>query len=161
MRCGAARGPRRRGLRCCSAGWWCCRRRCRWCCWWARGCSTQSLNKLENTDLKLDAKNRYIVHINPQAAGYSQTQLEALYRTMEERFHAIPGVVKVGISTYTPMEDNNWGNEHAGAGTARSACCRLVREGECGVLRLGGDAVVMGRGITEYRIRRRLRRWRW
>ncbi len=57
----------------------------------------QSLNKLESTDLKLDAKNRYIVHINPQAAGYSQTQLEALYRTMEERFHALPGVVKVGI----------------------------------------------------------------
>ena len=29
---------------------------------------------------------------------------------MEDRFHAIPGVVKVGISSYTPMEDNNWGN---------------------------------------------------
>ena len=50
------------------------------------------------------------MHINPQAAGYSQTQLEALYRTMEERFHALPGVMKVGIATYTPMEDNNWGN---------------------------------------------------
>ena len=73
------------------------------------GLFSQSLNKLEGTDLKLDAKNRYIVHINPQAAGYSQTQLEALYRMMEERFHALPGVTKVGIATYTPMEDNNWG----------------------------------------------------
>ena len=44
------------------------------------GLFTQSLNKLEHADLQLDTKNRYIVHINPQAAGYSQTQLEALYR---------------------------------------------------------------------------------
>jgi macrolide transport system ATP-binding/permease protein len=74
------------------------------------GLFTQNLNKLQSMDLKLDAKNRYIVHINPQAAGYSQTQLEVLYQTMEERFHAVPGVLKVGISNYTPMEDNNWSN---------------------------------------------------
>ena len=47
------------------------------------GLFSQSLNKLQNTDMKLQSKNRYIVHINPQAAGYSQTQLEALYRTIE------------------------------------------------------------------------------
>ncbi|WP_263359304.1 ABC transporter permease [Acidicapsa ligni] len=74
------------------------------------GLFSQNLNKLQSMDLKLDSKNRYMVHINPQAAGYSQTQLEALYRTMEERFHAIPGVMKVGISNYTPMEDDNWSN---------------------------------------------------
>ena len=71
---------------------------------------TQSLNKLQGTDLKLETRNRYIVHINPQAAGYSQTQLATLYRTMEERFHALPGVVNVGLATYTAMEDDNWGN---------------------------------------------------
>jgi predicted permease len=71
---------------------------------------SQSLSKLENTDLKLNATNRYIIHINPQGAGYPTTQVEPLYRTIEQSFHAIPGVVKVGISTYTPMEDNNWGN---------------------------------------------------
>jgi macrolide transport system ATP-binding/permease protein len=75
------------------------------------GLFAQSLRKLESTDMKLDARNRYLVHINPQAAGYKQPQLEALYREMEDRFHAIPGVVKVGITSYTPMEDNNngWG----------------------------------------------------
>jgi macrolide transport system ATP-binding/permease protein len=75
------------------------------------GLFSQSLNKLQSMDMKLDAKNRYIVHINPQTAGYAQTQVEALYRMMEDRFHAIPGVKKVGISSYTPMEDNNngWG----------------------------------------------------
>jgi len=72
------------------------------------GLFAHSLNKLENTDMKLESKNRYIVHINPQAAGYMPSQTAALYRTMEERFHALPGVTKVGIANYTPMEDNNW-----------------------------------------------------
>jgi predicted permease len=74
----------------------------------AAGLFSQSLNKLQSTNLRLETKNRYIVHINPQAAGYTQSQLEALYRTMEQRFHALPGIVNVGIATYTAMEDNNW-----------------------------------------------------
>jgi predicted permease len=72
------------------------------------GLFAQSLNKLQNTNLKLDATNRYIIHINPQSAGYATPQVEALYRTIEERFHALPGVVKVSLATYTPMEENNW-----------------------------------------------------
>ena len=68
----------------------------------------QSLNKLQHTDFKLESKNRYIVHINPQTAGYATTQLEALYRTMEQRFHTLPDILNVGICTYTAMEDNNW-----------------------------------------------------
>ena len=72
------------------------------------GLFAQSLNKLQNTNLKLDATNRYIIHLNPQSAGYTTTQVEALYRTIEERFHELPGVVKVSLATYTPMEENNW-----------------------------------------------------
>ncbi len=71
------------------------------------GLFSQSLGKLQNSDMRLNATNRYIVHINPQAAGFNYSQLESLYREMEERFHALPGVVKVGISSYTPMENNN------------------------------------------------------
>ncbi|MGC2299981.1 MAG: ABC transporter permease [Acidobacteriaceae bacterium] len=74
------------------------------------GLFAQSLNKLQGTDLKLDSKNRYIVHLNPQAAGYLPSHLAPLYQTFEDRFHAIPGVVHVGMATYTPMEDDNWGN---------------------------------------------------
>ena len=75
------------------------------------GLFAQSLRKIESTDMKLDSRNRYIVHINPQAAGYKPQQLEMLIHEIEERFHAIPGVVKVGATSYTPMEDNNngWG----------------------------------------------------
>ena len=74
------------------------------------GLFAQSLGKLQSTDLKLDPHNRYIVHLNPQAAGYTQTQLDALYRTIEERFHALPGIVNVGLANYTAMEDNDAGS---------------------------------------------------
>ncbi len=75
----------------------------------AAGLFTQSLNKAENVDLKLDTTNRYIAHINPQAAGYKNTEVEPLYQSIVDQFHDIPGVLRVGLSTYTPMEANNWG----------------------------------------------------
>jgi len=74
----------------------------------AAGLFAQSLNKAESADMKLDATNRYIAHINPQAAGYKNTEVEPLYQTIVDRFHSIPGVVKVGLATYTPMEESNW-----------------------------------------------------
>jgi macrolide transport system ATP-binding/permease protein len=76
----------------------------------AAGLFAQSLNKARNVDMKLDTTNRYIVHINPQAAGYKNIEVEPLYQTIEDSFHAIPGVLKVGLATYTPMEQNNWGS---------------------------------------------------
>jgi predicted permease len=111
------------------------------------GLFAQSLNKLQSTDLKLDAKNRYIVHINPQAAGYSQRQLEALYRTIEERFHALPGVTKVGISSYTPMEEYNdsWSVQVQGKPDLhRSASFVRVNADYFDSV---GTRVAMGRGI--------------
>jgi len=111
------------------------------------GLFSQSLSKLQNTELKLDAKNRYIVHINPQAAGYTETQLEALYRTMEERFHALPGVMKVGIATYTPMEDNNWSNGVQVQGQADSSDGSSFVKGNAEYFDSVGTHVVMGRGF--------------
>ncbi len=113
------------------------------------GLFSQSLNNLQHSNLRLESKNRYIVHINPQAAGYSQRQLESLYRTIEERFHAIPSVKNVGISLYTPMEDNNWGtgiqvkgqpNPHEGASVVK-----VNSEYFDSV----GTRVLMGRGISK------------
>jgi macrolide transport system ATP-binding/permease protein len=111
------------------------------------GLFAQSLNKLENTDLKLDARNRYIVHINPAAAGYSQTQLQALYRTMEDRFHALPGVRKVGISSYTPMEDDNngWSVQVQGQPDPHESASIIRANAE--YFDSVGTRVVMGRGI--------------
>ncbi len=110
------------------------------------GLFLESLSKLENTDMKLDTRNRYIVHINPQAAGYVQTRLEALYRTMEDRFHQLPGVVKVGIVTYTPMEDNNWSTAVQVQGQPLQDGASFVRANS-EYFDSVGTHVVMGRGI--------------
>ena len=111
------------------------------------GLFAQSLNKLEGSEMHLDSKNRYIVHINPQAAGYSQTQLEPLYRTIEQQFHAIPGVVNVGISTYTPMEDNNWSNSVQIQGEPDPDKGASFVKGNAEYFDSVGTHVVMGRGI--------------
>ena len=113
------------------------------------GLFAQSLNKLQSTDMKLEAKNRYIVHFNPQAAGYSQTQVEALYRTIEERFHVLPGVSKVGIATYTPMEDNNWGTgiDVQGQPATHGGFGASFVKANAEFFDSVGTRVVMGRGI--------------
>jgi predicted permease len=111
------------------------------------GLFSQNLNKLQSMDMKLETKNRYIVHVNPQAAGYPQTRLEALYRTMEERFHAVPGVLKVGISTYTPMEDNNWGNDIGIQGEPDPHDGASFVKANAEYFDSVGTHVLMGRGI--------------
>jgi macrolide transport system ATP-binding/permease protein len=113
------------------------------------GLFAESLNKLENIDLKLDSVNRYIVHMDPQTAGYTQRQVGDLYRTIEQRFHALQGVKKVGISSYTPMEDDNngWSVQVQGKPDPNLSASWLRVNPE--YFDSVGTRVVMGRGITE------------
>jgi predicted permease len=114
----------------------------------AAGLFAQSLNKLQNTDMKLDATNRYIIHINPQAAGYATTELEGLYRTIEDRIHALPGVVKIALSTYTPMEQNNWSTGVKVQGEAFLEKGASWVKGTPEYFDAVGTHIVMGRGFT-------------
>jgi macrolide transport system ATP-binding/permease protein len=112
------------------------------------GMFIQSLNKLRNIDLKLNSTNRYIVHFNPQAAGYSPAQVEALYRIIEERFHAIPGLQKVGISSNTPMEANNTGDGVQIQGQPYLNDGASWVRGNAEYFDSVGTHVLMGRGFT-------------
>ena len=114
----------------------------------AAGLFAQSLNKAENVDMKLDATNRYIAHINPQAAGYKNTEVEPLYQTIVDRFHAIPGVLKVGLATYTPMEANNWGSGVKVQGEPDLNKSTSWVKGTPEYFDSVGTHVVMGRGFT-------------
>src|SRR6185503_5887160 len=114
----------------------------------AAGLFAQSLNKAQNVDMRLDATNRYIAHINPQAAGYKNTEVEPLYQTIVGRFHAIPGVVKVGLSTYTPMEENNWGSGVKVQGDPDLNKGASWVKGTPEYFDSVGTHVVMGRGFT-------------
>src|SRR5579859_5905803 len=114
----------------------------------AAGLFAQSLNKAENVNMKLDAKNRYIAHINPQAAGYKNTEVEPLYQAIVDRFHAIPGVLKVGLCTYTPMESNNWGSGVKVQGEPDINKGASWVKGTPEYFDSVGTHVVMGRGFT-------------
>jgi macrolide transport system ATP-binding/permease protein len=114
----------------------------------AAGLFAQSLNKAQNVDMKLDAANRYIVHINPQAAGYRNTEVEPLYQTIVDRFHGIPGVLRVGLATYTPMEENNWGSGVKVQGEPDLNKGASWVKGTAEYFDSVGTHVVMGRGFT-------------
>lgn len=75
----------------------------------AAGLLVRSLSNMRQQSFGFDTTDRYILHINPQMAGYKPAQLEALYRQLHDSLSAIPGVQQASFSIYSPMEGNNWG----------------------------------------------------
>jgi len=73
------------------------------------GLLTRSLDNLQHQQFGIQTANRYVVHLDPQGAGYSLDRLPALYQTLEQRFGAIPEVQDVGLALYSTLEGNNWG----------------------------------------------------
>ena len=69
---------------------------------------TRSLGNLESQDFGVQTSNRYVVHFDPAGAGYTADRLPALYRQIEDRFSALPGVSNVSIALYSPLDGNNW-----------------------------------------------------
>jgi predicted permease len=70
---------------------------------------TKSLANLQNQNLGLATANRYVVHFDPAGAGYTFDRIATLNRQIEERFSALPGVQKVGLAIYSPLEGGGWG----------------------------------------------------
>jgi predicted permease len=75
----------------------------------AAGLLIRSLDNMQHQNFGFDTTNRYILHVDPQMAGYKPSQLEALYRQLRDNLSAIPGVKQVSFSLYSPMEGDNWG----------------------------------------------------
>jgi putative ABC transport system permease protein len=75
----------------------------------AAGLLMRSLNNMRHQNFGFDTTNRYILHINPQMAGYKPAQLEALYRQLRDSLSAVSGVEQLSFSLYSPMEGNSWG----------------------------------------------------
>jgi predicted permease len=68
----------------------------------------RSLNKLEHQDFGYQVQGRVVVDVNNPPATYSQPQLAALYRRLEDELVHIPGVQGAGLAMYNPLTDN-WG----------------------------------------------------
>ena len=113
----------------------------------------KSLANLQNQNLGLATANRYVVHFDPQGAGYTQDRIPALNRQIEERFSAIPGVEKVGLAAYSPQEGGGWGEcviqQGHPAPKAGDHCGSRWDRVNTQFLDAIGVSMVRGRGITE------------
>jgi len=70
------------------------------------GLLTRSLNKLEHQDLGYDTSRRLSILMNTPPASYSEAQLDALYRNLQDRLSHLPRVERAGLAIYTPFIDN-------------------------------------------------------
>jgi predicted permease len=117
----------------------------------------RSLNKVQHQDLGYELRDRVLVALNRPPAGYTQPQLAALYRALEDRLNRLPGVRGSGLALYNPLTDN-WGelilvaghpapklNEQAGASWDRVSANYLQNL---------GTTMARGRGFNEAFVRR-------
>ncbi len=79
--------------------------------------------------------------------GIRRRNWKGLYRTIEQQFHALPGIKHVGISTYTPMEDNNWSSGVQVLGQPSLEKGASWVRGNAEYFDSVGTHVLMGRGI--------------
>jgi len=114
---------------------------------------TKSLVHLQNQDFGVVTTNRYVVHFDPAGAGYTLDRLPALYRQIEGRFSAQPGVATMSLSTYSPLEGDNWGEcviqQGHGAPHAGDHCGATWDRVSPGFLDSVGVPMVRGRNFTD------------
>ncbi len=71
----------------------------------------QSLRNLERHNFGFNTSGRYLVAIDPKISGLKQEQLVPLFREIEDRLRAIPGVRAVGGVLEAPLSGWVWGHD--------------------------------------------------
>jgi predicted permease len=89
------------------------------------GLLARSLRNLEHQSFGFETDHRLSILLNGPPSSYTEPQVDALYRELQGRLNAIPGVEQAALALYTPYIDN-WGE-------------LIVPEGQ-GVPQLNGDA---------------------
>lgn len=114
---------------------------------------TKSLANLEHQDLGVATANRYVLHLDPAGDGYTVDRLPALYREIESRFAALPGVRNVGLGLYSPLQGDNWSEcviqQGHGAPGPNDQCGSTWDRVNADYLKVIGVPTVRGRGFTE------------
>jgi predicted permease len=115
---------------------------------------SKSLANLEHQNFGVATANRYVLQLDPEGAGYTVERLPALYKEMEERFSALPGVANVALSAYSPLQGDNWGDciiqqGHPAPGP-NDKCGSTWDRVSPHFLDVVGVPVVRGRGLTEH-----------
>lgn len=116
------------------------------------GLLTRSLANLQHQDFGYSLDHRVTISLSAPWSSYTQPQLDALYRELQSRLAAIPGVQRAALAQYTPLTDN-WGemvirqghgmpgmNEPSGSSWDHVAA---------GYLETLGQPILRGRSLTE------------
>ena len=90
------------------------------------GLLTRSLLNLQSQQFGFQTRGRYIVRLDPSLAGYSMERLPGLYRELRTRLGAIPGVLSVSYSGYSPMRGDNWSSDISLDGQPRPDYSKVV-----------------------------------
>jgi macrolide transport system ATP-binding/permease protein len=114
----------------------------------------KSLANLENQNFGVTTANRYVLHFDPSGAGYTIDRLPSLYRQIEDRFNALPGVASIGMAMYSPLEGDNWGEcviqqGHPAPGP-NAHCGSTWDRVSPGFLDSIGVPIVHGRGLSDH-----------
>jgi predicted permease len=75
------------------------------------GLLTAALYSLEHQDFGFEQDGRLIARIDPREAGYGRDQLTLLYQRIHDSVAAMPGVSRVAVCFYSPLNGNNWGGD--------------------------------------------------
>jgi predicted permease len=114
--------------------------------------ATRSLYNLEHQELGIETVDRYTVQIDLNGPGYTTDRLNAIYRVIEDRFTALPGVTSVSFARYLPLEGNEWGGcvilEGHPAPGPKDECSSDWDRVSAGFLNSVGVPVLRGRGFS-------------
>jgi predicted permease len=114
---------------------------------------TKSLANIEHQKFGIATANRYVMHFDPAGAGYTAGRLPALYRQIEDRFSALPGLASMSMAMYSPLEGDNWGEcviqQGHPAPKPGDRCGSTWDRVSPHFLDSIGVTMVQGRGITE------------
>ncbi len=72
------------------------------------GLLTRSLANLQNQDFGYRLDHRITISLTAPWSSWSAARLDALYRDLQARLAAMPGVQRAALAQYTPLTDN-WG----------------------------------------------------
>jgi predicted permease len=115
--------------------------------------TTKSLAKVEHQNFGIITTNRYVLHFDPAGAGYTTDRLPALYRSIEARFSALPGVTSFSLSMYSPLEGDNWDEcviqQGHGAPSPNSPCSSTWDRVSTHFLESIGVPIIRGRNFTD------------
>ena len=84
------------------------------------GLLVRTLRNLEKVNLGFDAHNVLVFGLNPTLAGYKGTQLDPLYRDLQEKFAAVPSVTSVSYSWMALLTGGEWDTDIHIPGTPES-----------------------------------------